>query len=401
MEKNILYYIKKYKHRIFILTTILIFQTLVIFLIPLLSKFMLQKAEKGLFPTKYIVYFFITLLFWLIFRLLTKNFSLKFRVEFIKQESEFLYKSLFMVKLGQIYKQGSTYFYNRIKRSLESIYNFISNFTSKIFVSILKIIISLVAIFIINKVLFFLFILIVPINFLSYRKLNTKLKKQTAYLQNITSKNSSYIVQIVRNLKTIKQIFNYSSISEIIAKKIKFKETIQKKINWFAGKISIILTMGIVIIRNLILLLTIYYYSINSFSVADIVFVNIIFNIYFEGVKKLNFINLNKREVDSSLNFINKEIMENLEDKNQTGQEIEKIETIKINISNFTYDYKKTIVKNIKIKFYKGERIGLIGKTGSGKSTIAKLLARLYNSNNIFINNKNIRNYKLKSIREK
>src|SRR6056297_3590912 len=93
--------------------------------------------------------------------------------------------------------------------------------------------------------------------------------------------------------------------------------------------------------------------------------------------------------------------MENLEDKNQTGQEIEKIETIKINISNFTYDYKKTILKNIKIKFYKGERIGLIGKTGSGKSTIEKLLARLYNSNNIFINNKNIRNYKLKSIREK
>lgn len=46
---------------------------------------------------------------------------------------------------------------------------------------------------------------------------------------------------------------------------------------------------------------------------------------------------------------------------------------------NFSYDGKKQVLKNINISGSPGEKIALIGKTGSGKTTIANLISRFYN----------------------
>ncbi|AFP77810.1 ABC-type multidrug/protein/lipid (MdlB-like) transport system component domain protein [Mycoplasmoides gallisepticum NC96_1596-4-2P] len=46
---------------------------------------------------------------------------------------------------------------------------------------------------------------------------------------------------------------------------------------------------------------------------------------------------------------------------------------------NFSYDGKKQVLKNINISGFPGEKIALIDKTGSGKTTIANLISRFYN----------------------
>ncbi len=59
----------------------------------------------------------------------------------------------------------------------------------------------------------------------------------------------------------------------------------------------------------------------------------------------------------------------------------------------FSYEGKKPDVENISFKLYKGQSLGIIGATGSGKSTIVKLLLRFYDvdSGNIRINGRDIR----------
>ena len=59
----------------------------------------------------------------------------------------------------------------------------------------------------------------------------------------------------------------------------------------------------------------------------------------------------------------------------------------------FSYEGKKPDVENISFKLYKGQSLGIIGATGSGKSTIVKLLLRFYDvdEGNIRINGKDIR----------
>lgn len=70
---------------------------------------------------------------------------------------------------------------------------------------------------------------------------------------------------------------------------------------------------------------------------------------------------------------------------------------------SFSYDGKNNVIHNINLKLKAGERIGVMGETGSGKSTIAKVIARLYEYENgeILFNGINIKHAKLDSLREK
>ena len=61
----------------------------------------------------------------------------------------------------------------------------------------------------------------------------------------------------------------------------------------------------------------------------------------------------------------------------------------------FSYNGRKNNIKNISFDLKKGEKLGIIGATGSGKSTIILLLMRFYDidSGAIYINGKDIRTY--------
>ena len=68
---------------------------------------------------------------------------------------------------------------------------------------------------------------------------------------------------------------------------------------------------------------------------------------------------------------------------------------------NFGYDKDNLIIKNLSLKIKKGERIAIVGPTGSGKSTIIKLILRFFelNSGTINIDDVNIKDYSLKNLR--
>ena len=67
---------------------------------------------------------------------------------------------------------------------------------------------------------------------------------------------------------------------------------------------------------------------------------------------------------------------------------------------SFGYD-NETTVENISFSLKKGETLGIIGATGSGKSTLIQLLMRFYDikKGNIFVNGKNITSYPMNELR--
>lgn len=69
---------------------------------------------------------------------------------------------------------------------------------------------------------------------------------------------------------------------------------------------------------------------------------------------------------------------------------------------NFSYLKKIDNLSNINFSFDKGEKLGIIGATGSGKSTILNLLMRFYDtdSGEIYYNNKNIKSYNPENLRK-
>jgi ATP-binding cassette subfamily B protein len=76
-----------------------------------------------------------------------------------------------------------------------------------------------------------------------------------------------------------------------------------------------------------------------------------------------------------------------------------------IRFDNVTFSYNniKPNLENISFTLHKGETLGIIGATGSGKSTIAQLLMRYYdvNEGSIYIEGENIKSLPIKTLRNK
>ncbi|WP_341517846.1 ABC transporter ATP-binding protein [Bacillus paramobilis] len=75
-----------------------------------------------------------------------------------------------------------------------------------------------------------------------------------------------------------------------------------------------------------------------------------------------------------------------------------------IDFKNVSYSYTKNneyVLKDISFNICKGEKVGIIGSTGSGKTTLAKLLPRLYDvdQGEICIDGINVRAYDLQKLR--
>jgi len=82
------------------------------------------------------------------------------------------------------------------------------------------------------------------------------------------------------------------------------------------------------------------------------------------------------------------------------------IKNYDIEIKNLTFTYPQTempVLKNINLTIPSGTTLGVIGKTGSGKTTLANLLLRLYPipDGHIFINNIDINQISLETLRGK
>ena len=84
--------------------------------------------------------------------------------------------------------------------------------------------------------------------------------------------------------------------------------------------------------------------------------------------------------------------------------ELDSIKDISFHNLGFVYPHTGIrAINNFSLEIKKGEKVAIIGRTGSGKSTIAQLLLRMYDpgSGDISINGTDLRNIKLNSLRKR
>jgi len=100
------------------------------------------------------------------------------------------------------------------------------------------------------------------------------------------------------------------------------------------------------------------------------------------------------------------EILEEIPDLKETASPIKKVKDGSIEFQDVDFSYvkdpNKLSLKDINIKIKSGETIGILGTTGSSKSTLVNLIPRLYDATvgNILVGGINVKEYELKALRD-
>ena len=212
-----------------------------------------------------------------------------------------------------------------------------------------------------------------------YKKINEEQMQQASTL-------NSEIIEGLRSVETIKGNANEDVTLEGIEKeyikslRISYKEGMLSNIQSTIS--SVISGLG-----NLVLLYTGISQVINAdLTLGSYMAFMTLAGYFMEPVSNLVSLQLSIQEANISMRRISeildyeREIgMDEGSDENNLYQEIDKIDG-EINVSNVTFAYgnRKPALKNVSFTIPKGKKVALVGSSGSGKSTMAKLLLKYY-----------------------
>jgi ATP-binding cassette subfamily B protein len=246
---------------------------------------------------------------------------------------------------------------------------------------------------------------LLPLPILSYAifKLSSEINKRSTIFQQYLSKVSSFTQEIFSGIRVIKAYSlekQHQNNMVELATESKKKSMDLAKIQALFGPLMI----ALIGISNLVVIyfggLMYIHGSIKNIGVIAefILYVNMLT----WPVASLGWVSSMVQEAEASQKRINEflKIEPEIHNKNQEKSIIEGA----ISFENVSYTYVDTLIKaleNVSFTVHKGETLAILGKTGSGKSTIISLISRLYDTTEgrITIDGKEISSLNLNDLR--
>lgn len=223
---------------------------------------------------------------------------------------------------------------------------------------------------------------LLPLPILSYAifKLSSEINKRSTVFQQYLSKISSYTQEIFSGIRVIKAYSledQHQTNIENLANESKRKSLSLAKIQALFGP----LMMALIGISNLVVIYFggLMYINGSIKSIGTIAEFILYVNMLTWPVASLGWVSSMVQEAEASQKRINEflKIESEIQNKNPNHSVING----SISFENVSYTYEDTNIKaleNISFTVKKGHTLAILGKTGSGKSTIISLISRLY-----------------------
>ena len=282
---------------------------------------------------------------------------------------------------------------------LKIVKNVSSNVLLLIMVDIPLMFISAIILFIINHSLFYYSVIMILLISISNLLFNNLYKKNIPLFYEKNSLVNNNMIEKISGFETIKGLgIENEMLNDFKQKYSNLQETsfnIQKISNIHSILKSLISEIGTLVIFFLGSLSVLD----NNISIGSLIAFNTLFVYFLNPIKNINDMLLEMKEAKNALNRIINIIIEDKEDGTITKNMLGNIEYKNL---NFSHDLINPTLENINFKIKAGEKVLLLGESGTGKSTIVKLLTKAYKApkNSVFIDGVDINNYTLKTLRD-
>lgn len=248
---------------------------------------------------------------------------------------------------------------------------------------------------------------LLPLPLLSYSifKISSEIHKRSGAFQQNLSNLFSFTQEIFSGIRVIKAYAIETKKQEEfidLTKQSKTKAMDLAKVNSLFGPLMILL-IGL---SNLVVIFVGGSMYVNGdpeiASIGVIAQFILYINMLTWPVASLGWVSSLVQEAEASQKRINEFLKEEPEIKNTTTERTKVDGTIVFENVSFTYeDTNIQALNNVSFSIEKGKTLAILGKTGSGKSTILTLISRLYDtpSGRILIDNKSIKDVNLYDLR--
>lgn len=402
LNKEIIKVLTSNKKIIIFIIILSIIVTLLSCLISLYSQIILDKV----IDTEINNLIVITIAFFIL--LIIKNITNYIRNHLLIYLNQKLDIKILLTAFTKVILLPYNYYKNRTSSEVLSRINDLSNiktFISKLIVTILLDLLLLVAaiivIFNINKQILNIYLLVDLLYLLIIIIFNKKIKYQTVKVQEEVAQTNKNIIEAVNNFEAIKGL----NIEDKIIYKFTKDYTSLLNTKYHIDKQNNIIVLLKDYIMDISILLTNFYIlkeiMNNSMTVGDYITISFMANYLIYPVRNIIDIIYDYHYVRSSITRANN-LLEVSPEKINEKEILDINGNIKITNLKYTYNNKNIILKNINLFIKDKDRVLLLGSSGSGKSTILKLLYKYLEADRktIYINNYDINDYSLSDIRK-
>lgn len=324
--------------------------------------------------------------------LLAAGYLVEFISVFIKNQlvqqyhgraAEILYADVFKLNYDKYIEDGPTAIRDLVWNAADAYAGLYFDVIPSLIVNIATIIVSIYISFTLNHIAALLMFITLPIHYFGFKLLNKKLAKLSVKLRQASSKSQSNIHSVVSQVDFIKQNSENENLLPMIKKNILESEGVRKKVNYVANGVSGLLIGLNQIIQSLTIVFLAALALKNKDAFGGVVYVMLVFPYFSNAIRGLSFTNLGIADVKAADEFL-KTMIEYREEDGTLDMPSD-VKSISFDINSVDI-YDKNLLNDIHMSFKKGDIVGIKGESGTGKSTLVKLIPKFRSVKGIYIN---------------
>lgn len=297
--------------------------------------------------------------------------------------AEILYADVFKLNYDKYIEDGPTAIRDLVWNAADAYAGLYFDVIPSLIVNIATIIVSIYISFTLNHIAALLMFITLPIHYFGFKLLNKKLAKLSVKLRQASSKSQSNIHSVVSQVDFIKQNSENENLLPMIKKNILASEGVRKKVNYVANGVSGLLIGLNQIIQSLTIVFLAALALKNKDAFGGVVYVMLVFPYFSNAIRGLSFTNLGIADVKAADEFL-KTMIEYREEDGALDMPSD-VKSIRFDIDSVDI-YDKNLLNDIHMSFKKGDIVGIKGESGTGKSTLVKLIPKFRSAKGIYIN---------------